>query len=79
MGRADYITTFTCRFSGNSVRLIFLETLGPVQACIGIALSFYHLTYSVRPSDYTLSIDQELADGLWLCGTDRDSYFKALC
>jgi hypothetical protein len=40
---------------------------------------FYHLTYRVRPSYYTLFIDQELADDLWLCGTYKDGYFPALC
>lgn len=80
MRRADYFTTFTCRFSRNSGRFNLLDTSGPVQACIGIALPFYYLKYRVRPSaKYTLFIDQELADGLGLCGTDRDSYFQKLC
>ena len=38
--RADKLTTFVCRFFGNSGNLKLLERWGPVQACNGFAFTF---------------------------------------
>jgi hypothetical protein len=39
--RADNLTTFMCRFSGHLGASNFWNPQGPVQACNGIALTFY--------------------------------------
>jgi hypothetical protein len=55
---ADNFTTFMCQFIWKSGSLDLLETSGPVQACTGIALSYFVHTFVLF---YALSVNRRQA------------------